>query len=156
LEKDSHAKVQMRKKVRGLRGIEKQVLDDRRAAQAESIGEQASEPPGAESKNSSAVAAAESAANPAAGAMSTLEVVGESGRVEPLTGNDPVEPFDDEAGDVVLDYCGAVRGILNDDQGGPLHPPGLRMADALQEVRESLQRNLDAKKGGAARSSCAN
>ena len=35
-------------------------------------------------------------------------------------------------------------GILNDDQGGPLHPPGLRMSEALQEVRESLARNLDA------------
>ena len=50
---------------------------------------------------------------------------------------------------VVLDYCAAVRGILNDDQGGPLTPPGLRMAAALREVRESLQRNLDAQKGGA-------
>jgi hypothetical protein len=55
-----------------------------------------------------------------------------------------------EAGprDVVLDYCAAVRGILNDDQGGPLHPPGLRMAEALGEVQASLQRNLEAKKGG--------
>ena len=35
LEKDSHAKVQMRKKVRGLRDIEKQVLKDRRQAQVE-------------------------------------------------------------------------------------------------------------------------
>src|SRR5438132_8028402 len=34
----------------------------------------------------------------------------------------------DAVGSVVLDYCAAVRGILNDDQGGPLHPPGLRMA----------------------------
>ncbi|MBV8574828.1 MAG: transposase, partial [Acetobacteraceae bacterium] len=34
LEQDSHAKVQMRKKVRGLRNIEKQVLEDRRVAQA--------------------------------------------------------------------------------------------------------------------------
>jgi hypothetical protein len=50
--------------------------------------------------------------------------------------------------DVVLDYCAAVRGILNDDQGGPLHPPGLRMAEALGEVQASLQRNLEAKKGG--------
>ena len=33
LEQDSHAKVQMRKKVRGLRVIEKQVLEDRRKAQ---------------------------------------------------------------------------------------------------------------------------
>ena len=50
---------------------------------------------------------------------------------------------------VVLDYCSAVRGILNDDQGGPLHPPGLRMAEALKEVRASLSRALAAKKGGA-------
>ena len=55
------------------------------------------------------------------------------------------------AGDVVLEYCTAVRGILNDSQGGPLTPPGLRMAAALGEVRESLQRNLDAKKGGLQR-----
>ena len=50
--------------------------------------------------------------------------------------------------DVVLDYCAAVRGILNDEQGGPLHPPGLRMAEALGEVQASLQRNLAAQKGG--------
>ena len=58
----------------------------------------------------------------------------------------------DSADAVVLDYCTAVRGILNDDQGGPLHPPGLRMAEALVEVRASLQRNLGAKKGGSRRS----
>src|SRR5262249_56442497 len=63
-------------------------------------------------------------------------------------------PAPEEAGRVVLDYGAAVRGIPSDDQGGPLHPPGLRMAQALQEVRASLQRNLDAKKGGAVRSSC--
>jgi hypothetical protein len=50
---------------------------------------------------------------------------------------------------VVLDYCAAVRGILNDDQGGPLHPPGVRMADALTEVRASLHRVLGANKRGA-------
>src|SRR5262249_10393759 len=53
-----------------------------------------------------------------------------------------------EARDVVLDYCTATRGILNDDQGGPLHPPGIRMAEALGEVRASLQQNLGAQKGG--------
>ena len=62
-----------------------------------------------------------------------------------------VEP----AGSVVLDSCAAVRGILNDDQGGPLHPPGLRMAEALNEVRESIQRNLGAKKGDSRRSNSA-
>ncbi len=57
-------------------------------------------------------------------------------------------PGDEAPQDVVLDYCAAVRGILNDDQGGPLHPPGLRMAEALEDVQGSLQRNLEAKKGG--------
>jgi hypothetical protein len=112
LEADSHAKVQMRKKVRGLRDIEKQVLRQRHAAQTEQ--------------------------QPASGAAAEAAP----------------ESAEDEAAQVVLDYCSAVRGILNDDQGGPLHPPGLRMAEALQEVNESLQRNLDAKKGGAPRSSC--
>lgn len=49
--------------------------------------------------------------------------------------------------DVVLDYCAAVRGIINDSQGGPLRPPGLRMSEALGEVRQSLKRNLRLKKG---------
>src|SRR4051795_12448152 len=58
----------------------------------------------------------------------------------------------DPAGDVALDYCSVVRGILNNDQGGPLHPPGLRMAEALDEVRQSIGRNLGAGKGGSRRS----
>jgi len=51
---------------------------------------------------------------------------------------------------VVLDYCAAVRGILNYDQGGPLRPPGLRMAQALRQVRASLGRNLALNKPGLA------
>jgi hypothetical protein len=69
-----------------------------------------------------------------------LEAVGLTAAEEP--------PVEDEVGAVVLGYCAAVRGILNDDQGGPLHPPGLRMREALQDVRDSLDRNLRAKKGG--------
>ena len=117
LEADSHAKVRMRKKVRGLRKIERAVLR-RRKAEATSDG-----------PNDPAAAA------PAAAAA-------------PDTPPAPVDP----AGGVVLDYCAAVRGILNDDQGGPLHPPGLRMAEALNEVQASIQRDLDAKKGGSRRS----
>lgn len=111
LEADSHAKVKMRNKVRGLRAIERDVLAQRRD-QAAAAGE-----PG----------------------QATANAV-------------PVPAVPDDAGGVVLDYCAAVRGILNDGQGGPLHPPGLRMAGALGEVRESLQRNLEAKKGGERRS----
>jgi len=47
-----------------------------------------------------------------------------------------------------LNYCAAVRGILNDNSGGPLHPPGERMAEALIEVREAIAQNPEAKKGG--------
>jgi len=116
LEADSHAKVQMRKKVRGLRTIEQAVLQ---RPKAETKGESTPDAPEA---TSTATAADRSAA--------------------------VADPTDS----VVLDYCAAVRGILNDDQGGPLEPPGLRMAGALHEIQESLQRNLDVKKGGSKRS----
>jgi hypothetical protein len=73
--------------------------------------------------------------------------------VNPQTGAEVVVAAADAAtaGAVVLDYCAAVRGILNDSQGGPLEPPGLRMAAALNQVQESIQRNLAAKKGGVPR-----
>lgn len=112
LEADSHAKVQMRRKVRGLRTVEQAVLKRQRTERDENA----------------AVTEAPVEGQPADGPAG-----GEAG------------------GNVVLDYCAAVRGILNDDQGGPLHPPGLRMADALTDVRASIQRNLDAKKGGSPR-----
>jgi hypothetical protein len=120
LEADSHAKVEMRQKVRGLRTIEQAVLTRSQAATRDAA---ADEP-------AATVAATAAPAN------------------LPPAGVDP-------AGDVVLDYCAAVRGILNSDQGGPLHPPGLRMAEALTEVHESLQRDLGAKKGGSRRSNSA-
>jgi hypothetical protein len=120
LEADSHAKVQMRKKVRGLRKIEQAVLKQQNTEMSPSCVADAPEASPAVSGG------AADTPSPAAAA--------------------------DSAGAVVLDYCAAVRGILNDDQGGPLHPPGLRMADALDEVRASIQRNLDEKKGGSQRS----
>jgi hypothetical protein len=57
------------------------------------------------------------------------------------------------APDVVLDSCAAVRGILNEDHGGPRHPPGLRLAAARGEVHAALQRKLTAHKGGLLTSS---
>jgi hypothetical protein len=149
LEKDSHAKVKMRRKVRGLRAIERQVLERRRA----------SEVPGSEAIAPVEVVPVEPA--DAAGAREQacpVEAVVAAGiREEEAVGAatavlDPPAPqaAADETGDVVLDYCAAVRGILNDDQGGPLQPPGLRMAEALGEVRASLQRCLEVedKEGG--------
>jgi hypothetical protein len=121
LEADSHAKVQMRKKVRGLRKIEQAVLKRHAAETTKSVAEDDPE--------------------------ATMTVV-----VGPA--NMPC-PEADSASAVVLDYCAAVRGILNNDQGGPLQPPGLRMAKALNDVRASIQRNLDAKKGGSQKSNWA-
>ena len=113
LEADSHAKVQMRKKVRGLRKLEQAVLQRQKIEPQDDL------------------------------TPDTPEVGVTAAAV-------------DTDGAVVLEYCAVVRGILNDDQGGPLHPPGLRMAEALNEVDESLQRNLDAKKGGSPRSNSGN
>jgi hypothetical protein len=110
LEADSHAKVQMRKKVRGLRTIEQAVLQRQEAEDA--------------------------------GVTATAAV----GLPPAVVG---------AADAVVLDYCAAVRGVLNDDQGGPLEPPGLRMAAALTEIRASIGRNLDETKGGSQRSNSA-
>jgi len=147
LEADSHAKVQMRKKVRGLRAIEREVLDDRRVAQAASDATASAR---SVSVASEPAASGEPACGPTADfAVDQTEVLSPPAASEQAAAAEPA----DEAGQVVLDYCCAVRGILNDDQGGPLHPPGIRMAEALQEVGLSLQRNLDAKKGGAVRSS---
>jgi hypothetical protein len=108
LELDRQAKVQMRSKIRGLRAIERVVLEQRR----EDIQAQ----------------------NP--------RQTTRSGQVVP------------KAGEVVLDYCAAIRGILNDSQGGPMHPPGLRMSEALGEVRRSLERNIRLKKGASPNTSC--
>jgi hypothetical protein len=145
LELDSHAKVKMRRKGRGLRAIERCVLEERRHSAALEPAPppeplQADETPRADRLDA---AAPEACAGGDVGGVPTdsvrdalgLAVSGEAGG-------------EDEAGAVVLGYCAAVRGILNDDHGGPLHPPGLRMSEALQEVRASLARNLEAQKGG--------
>ncbi|GAC1451572.1 MAG: hypothetical protein NVSMB9_36560 [Isosphaeraceae bacterium] len=114
LEADSHSKVAMRKKVRGLREVEQAVL--KRQSVEESKRRVPDDPV-------------------------VMTPVG----VGPM-GTPAAVPEADSADGVVLAYCAAVRGVLNDDQGGPLHPPGLRMAEALGEIRESIQRNVDEQK----------
>ena len=148
LELDSQAKVKMRHKVRGLRTIERRVLEERRRTAAL----EPSPAPGPPQADETPCVAIPEAVTPEAcarhdlGAGQTANAFGTPAWV--VTGAPVVE---DEAGEVVLGYCAAVRGILNDDQGGPLHPPGVRMSEALQEVRASLERTLDAKKGGVPR-----
>ena len=117
LEADSHAKVRMRSKVRGLRAIEKDLLAAQRAEELHT------ETDGIPSEN----------------------IPSENIPVATTDNNNPTALSSANA--VVLDYCTAVKGILNDDQGGPLHPPGLRMVEALQSVRGSVERCLATKKG---------
>lgn len=121
LESDSHAKVQMRHKVRGLRTIERRMLAQRGEPEASALAE--TQRPAEESRTSDEDA---------------KESAVEAPRIS-------------ETGQVVLDYCAAVRGILNDDHGGPLRPPGVRMASALGEVRDSIGRVQGEKKGGPAK-----
>ena len=52
--------------------------------------------------------------------------------------------------EMVLDYCSVVRGILNDNHGGPYHPAGMRMLEALGDVQESLGRVASSGKSGPA------
>jgi hypothetical protein len=153
LEQDSHAKVRLRSKVRGLRQLERQVLAERAGTAGPDHGANAASgravpaQPAAVPPSAAAAVPADSAALRAAPAQAAT--ASPTAAVPPPA--TAAAPPSAAAGDVVLDYCAMVRGILNDDQGGPLHPPGLRMAEALTEVRQSLQRNLDAKKGGARR-----
>jgi hypothetical protein len=143
---DSTAKVQMRKKVRGLRQIEREVLKRRqaRASQVQGkhgVSEEAASDP-------AAGAAAAGQRRPRVKSAKAKEAAPPAKQTQPT---EPTQPGDSEqAGQVVLAYCAAVRGILNDDQGGPLHPPGIRMAEALAEVRASLGRLLALNKPGRA------
>jgi hypothetical protein len=89
---DSHAKVQMRSKIRGLRSLEK----------------------------------------------TTLAALGHCLPAE--TGLSHAQQ--DYAAQIVLDYCAAVRGILNENHGGPLRPAGWRMAEALEAIQQSLAQTL--------------
>ena len=133
---DSRAKVKMRRKVRGLRAIERRVLEERRQVTVPALTPAAERPKTDEPPR-------------------TLSDLGWTSTERPREATGRATPGEvrglDEGGEVVLEYCAAVRGILNDSQGGPLHPPGVRMREALQDVRDSLERNLHAQKGGLPR-----
>jgi hypothetical protein len=215
LEADSHTKVNMRGKVRGLRAIEREVLQEQAQDASVSIADSVSisveqstatlcpaetvdvvsndtamEPANAVAldmppqQNANDASACVQEPTPTFAPIATVSLIANGAALEPASAvvldmppqqsaNDasvqeptpmfaPIETVSliakgaalEAASAVVLDYCSAVRGILNDDQGGPLHPPGLRMAEALRDVQASLQRNLEAKKGGALTSNC--
>jgi hypothetical protein len=147
-ELDSQTKVKMRRKVRGWRTIERRVLEERRRTAAL----EPSPAPGPLQADETPRVALPEATAPEAGARHDLGAGQTAHALDTRAGAVRGPPdVEDEAGEVVVGYCAAVRGMLNDAQGGPLHPPGVRMREALQEVRASLERHLDAKKGGVQR-----
>ena len=95
LEIDSTAKKKMRGKIRGLRAIEREVLEARQ--------------------------------------------VDTSDTARRSKDRDKASVLAGASGQAVLDYCSVVRGILNDNHGGPYHPAGVRMLEALGDVQESLE-----------------
>ncbi len=106
LDMDSTAKKTMRGKIRGLRALEREVLEARQADTSPAA-------PSSDDRDKTSILAGES-------------------------------------GHVVLDYCSVVRGILNDNHGGPYHPAGMRMLEALRDVQESLDRVASSGKVGPA------
>jgi hypothetical protein len=147
LENDSHAKVQMRKKVRGLRQIERDALKRRQESISQVQGRQGV----SEEMATPSPQACATVGQPQQPRAKSAKTQGATPLANATMPTKLTQPGDSEsAAQVVLDYCAAVRGILNDDQGGPLQPPGLRMASALAEVRASLSRVLALNKPGRA------
>jgi hypothetical protein len=133
--------VQMRKKVRGLRQIEREALGERQEARTQARARKGVTAEGA------------GAAQPQAPRRPNPGQAGrqaQAAAARPHRARAARTTAEDSAAQVVLDYCAVVRGILNDDQGGPLLPTGMRMAEALRGVRASLQRSLDLDKPGSA------
>ena len=130
---DSHAKVRMRTKVRGLREIERAVLQDC----AEFAKGPAAVPPASTPERTAELALVPALTPAPTPALTPALTPAPTSTLapEPMSALNP-----STAGAVVLEYCAAVRGILTDDQGGPLCPTGLRMADALAQVKKSLER----------------
>jgi hypothetical protein len=148
LELDRQTKVTRRRTVRGWRTIERRVLEDRRRP----VALEPSPAPGPLPADETPPVALPEATAPEAGARHALGAGQTAHALDPTAGAVMGPPdVEDEAGEVVWGYGAAVRGMLNDDQGGPLPPPGGRMSEAFQEGRASLERHLDAPKGGVPR-----
>jgi hypothetical protein len=142
---DSHVKVQMRKKIRGLAGIERKVL-------AAGLAPSASPAPEAVRPDAGAPPLPEPASRPQSDASPTVSESASVTPQPPERATVPCELQDVQQApvippSVVLDYCAAVRGILHGEQGSALEPTGLRMASALADVSASLSRCLEEKKG---------
>jgi hypothetical protein len=151
LDMDRQAQVTLRRKGRGWRALERRIV----AARRQAVALPSLPPPAPPTSAAPPNAAAPASAMPAKAATPEPWVSSAGGVVQTesalaATGGATAEApeVEDEAGEVGLGYGAAVRGMLNESQGGPLHPPGVRMSEALQEVRDSREHNLGATQGG--------
>src|SRR3989442_15044245 len=121
----------MGRKVRGLRAIERRVLEDRRPAAAPEPTPPAERPKTDETPQTDlpAVATPEACVGSDLGGDRTDSALDATGWAVP--GEAGVA---DEAGGVVRGDCAAVRGIFKPDPGGALHPPGFRISEGVKEA----------------------
>jgi len=124
-EADRHAKKELKKRVRGIRPLERQ-LEERTDPEAKAtVAEVQSTPP-----------------EPKADRVGSAPISG-MGRVP-----QPVSPTSPEA-KAALSYAQAVRSALTDDGAPPLEAPGLELRDRLQAIVTSIARVEE--KGGPSR-----
>src|SRR5436190_1298368 len=115
LEADSTAKVQMRRRVRGLRDIERAVLKRRQESMSQAEAKQGV----SEASAREADAASPAAFRRQAAKAKACETARQAQEVGPTKATPAKRPGDSgKAGEVVLGYCAMVRGSVNDDQGG--------------------------------------
>lgn len=153
---DGKLKVKMRKKVRGLRAIEREVLAAERTAMTSTAGaaitgDAAEAPPTVPmtSPIDEVSCAPEGAVRAEPDVVATPFAANREVSTAEPSAAVAVEPASTSTwATLVRDYCTATRGVLNDDQGTLLDPPGVRMARALEQIKGSLDACLGAQKGG--------
>jgi len=131
---DATMKVDLRKKVRGLRTVERTVL--------------ASRQPVATTPTPPAEGVPVTTLQPSADGLPVVTTTPlHDTTPDPRAVPAPSANADLDPHGVVMDYTTAVRGVLVDGQGTAIDPPGVRMARALTEISESIERRVSAKKG---------
>jgi len=127
LDIDSQAQVPRRSTVRGVRASERRVLAERRPAAASAAPPPPAPPQGAATSPAALPAAVTPAtvAPPEPCASSAGRLLHTANALEATSLATTEEAaVEVAAGEGVLGYGAAVRGMLNESQGGPLHPPG--------------------------------
>src|SRR2546428_7118701 len=127
----------MRRKVRGVRAMERRVLEDRRPAAAAEPPPPAERPKTDETPQTDlpAVATPEACVGSDLGGDRTDSALDATGWAVP--GEAGVA---DEAGEVLVGYLAAASGIFNDDHGGHPRPPRVPRSGAVLDGGQGPER----------------